>query len=121
MRRPLTSSFGLAVLITSLLGVEISTAQATEVDNFTGREALTQDALPVLDAEVNRILERAVRSANRESPDHCNRVLLRQEFVRWIGPDPLGIFELWATLTSSIQRTTAGLSESIYDGATLYE
>lgn len=110
------------LLLAPLLSVVMATpAFSTEVDNFTGREALTQDALPILDAEVNLILERAVRSANHESPDRCSRVGLRQEIVRWIGPDPTGIFELWATLTGSVQRSTAGYSDSVYAGASLYE
>jgi hypothetical protein len=117
--RPTPSvAFAFLVAIASVLSAP---AQATEVDNFTGREALTQDALPVLDAEVNRILERAVQSANRESPDRCNRVILRQEIVRWIGPDPTGLFELWATITGTIQKTSAGYSESVYAGASVVE
>jgi hypothetical protein len=112
----------LTLILLPLLSVVIPRpALATEVDNFSGREALTQDALAVLDAEVNRILRNAIQSSNHDAPDRCNRVQLRQEMVRWIGPDPTGIFELWATVTGSIQRTTVGFSESIYDGASLYE
>jgi hypothetical protein len=99
-------------------------APATEVDNYTGRDGLTQDALPVLDAEVNRILDRAILGSNRDarqSGDGCSRMKLRQEVVRWIGPDPIGIFELWATFTDRIQHAPAGYAESIYRGATVWE
>lgn len=93
-------------------------SRATEVDNFTDRSQLTQDALPVLDGKVNRILDRAILEANKESPDRCNRVMLRQEIVRWTGPDPVSILELWATISDEVQRTPIGFSDSIYADAT---
>lgn len=108
-----------ALLAVFLLGP--AQGLAYEVDNFTGRAALTEDALPILDRKVNEILERAVRAANRESPGHCNRVLLRQEIVRWTGPDPVSILELWSAMTGKVQQSRADMSESIYAGVSLSE
>lgn len=104
-----------------ILGFASPAANAYEVDNFTGREQLTEDALPILDAEVNRILDRAVREANKESPDRCNRSVLRQEIVRWTGPDPVSILEIWSAITDKVQRTDVTMATSIYAGATLRE
>lgn len=110
-------------IIVSVLSIAATEphARAYEVDNFTARETLTQDSLDILDAEVNRILERAVRQSNKESPDYCSRALLRQEIVRWTGPDPISILEFWSTITDKVQRTGVDMKSSIYSGARLSE
>jgi hypothetical protein len=96
-------------------------APAYEVDNFTDRDSLTQDALPILDQKINHILSRAVEQANRESPDSCMRMVLRQEIVRWVGPDPVSILEFWTSVTGDVQRSKVGFKESIYRDASLSE
>jgi hypothetical protein len=111
MRPPISVPLVLLALALSPL------LHATEVDNFSDREALSRDAMPVLDGKVNKILERAALVANRESPERCNRVMLRQEIVRWTGPDPVSLLELWATLSDDVQRTPIGFADSIYADA----
>jgi len=98
-----------------------SAAYSYEVDNFTDRDSLSRDAMPVVDRKVNDLLKRAVAAANQESPRYCSRAILRQELVRWIRPDPAGILELWATTTDSIQRTSVPRRESIYAGASFLD
>lgn len=89
---------------------------AYEVDNFTGREALTKDALSPLNAEIERILASAERNHNRQSPRFCSKALLRQEILRWIRPDPVGMLEIWAATTDQIQQIRITRKESVYGG-----
>jgi hypothetical protein len=96
-------------------------ALAYEVDNFTDRQALTEDALGILDAKVNHILRRAVEQANRETPGSCARMVLRQEIVRWVGPDPISLLEFWSDATSKIQHTQVSFKDSVYAEATIRE
>lgn len=92
-------------------------ARAYEVDNFTGRDRITRDSLEVIDAKVNRILERAVEAANRESRGAwCSRAILHQEFLRWVGPDPVSFLELWATFSPEVEQLRIGIDESVYRG-----
>jgi hypothetical protein len=99
----------------------IPAARSYEVDNFTDRASLTGDALPILDARINQFLDRAILEANRASPERCNAVLLRQEFARWTGPDPVSLLEAWATFSEEVQQSHIGLDQSIYAGVTLTE
>ena len=96
-------------------------ALSYEVDNFTDRESLTRDAAPVLDDKVNHYIQRAVNEANEESPRHCNKVLLRQDMLRWVRPDPVSVFELWATYTDKIQQIKTPVKNSIYWNASFIE
>jgi hypothetical protein len=91
------------------------------VDNFTNRDQLVRDALPVLDHKVNKILSRAVETANRESPGYCNHVIVRREILRFVGPDPVSFLELWATSTDDVQHAKPGSYKGIYSGASLAE
>jgi hypothetical protein len=94
---------------------------ATEVDNFTDRGVLKRDSLPALDAKVNGYLDWAVREANKQSPHSCEREVLRQEFVRWVGPDPVSVLEAWATLSDDVQKIPTSLKDSIYRDANFKE
>lgn len=106
----------LALLVASFGSVPV---HAYEVDNFTGRDRIESDSLATLDAKVNRILERAVEAANRESRRAwCSRAMLHQQFLRWVGPDPISFLELWATFSNEVQQFRIGIDESVYRGAT---
>lgn len=98
-----------------------SAASAYEVDNFTGRDQLTRDSTASVDRKVNEILDKAAREANRDSPAHCNRVILRREILRWVRPDPVSFLELWATFSDDVQQVRIGSDQSIYSGASLTE
>lgn len=106
-------------VLATLLGA--TPALAYEVDNFTGRNLLTQDSTEAMNRKVNLILDKAAREANRESPDHCNKVILRREILRWVRPDPVSFLELWATFTDDLQQVRIGAGESVYAGASLGE
>lgn len=107
-------------ILAVLLGLE-PPARGYEVDNFTGRESLTRDSSVMMDRKVNLILDKAAREANRESPAHCNRVILRREILRWVRPDPVSFLELWATFTDDVQQVRIGAGESVYAGASISE
>lgn len=120
MRNTPKVGFG-AILAFSLFGATSPAIHAHEVDNYTSRNTLTRDALVVLDQRINKILQHAIHTANQESPDRCSHVGLRQEIVRWTGPDPIGVLEFWAVLTDEIQHTQEGVNESIYAGVSFRE
>jgi hypothetical protein len=48
-------------------------------------------------------------------------MLLRQEIVRWVGPDPVSFLEFWATFTDEVQIAGTTLEKSIYAGVSLRE
>ncbi len=94
---------------------------AYEVDNFTDRETLKHDSLNLMDDEVNQILMKAARGVKKERGNECSIAILRQEILRWIRPDPAGLFELWSETTDKIERTHIGLKDSIYQDVTFLE
>ena len=108
-------------MLFALILLFVHPVPAYEVDNFTGRAGLVRDSLPVLDHEIGRILERAAREANLESPGHCSVAVLRQEILRWIRPDPTGILELWLEFTDSIERTPVGVRTSVYRNISFFD
>jgi hypothetical protein len=91
-----------------------NSALAYEVDNFTDRDLSLRDARPILDQKVTELLDRAARVTRVEDPGGCSPVLLRQEILRWIRPDPTGIFELWLEFSDEIEKTPVGVRKSIY-------
>jgi hypothetical protein len=99
----------------------LQSVQAYEVDNFTGRALLSQDALPVLDLKINGILERAGREASNETQGFCSVAVLRQEILRWIRPDPTGILELWIEFTDSVEKTPIGVRSSVYRDISFFD
>ena len=92
-----------------------------EVDNFTGRDLIEKDSLEVLNKKVNVILDRALKATNKESPDRCNKAILRQEIVRWTRPELVSLLEMWVMVTDELDRTNAGVASSIYSGVTIDE
>ncbi len=91
---------------------------SSETDNFTDRDLLKIDALPVLDAKINKILETAVVEARSTQGNHCSNALLRQEILRWVRPDPTGQLEVWLNFTTEVDHTHVGINQSIYQEVT---
>src|ERR1035437_3175879 len=110
--------FWTTILTLASIQFSVSTTEAYEVDNFTDRETLTQDALPKLDEKVNNILTKAVKGVHKERGKECSVVFLRQEILRWIRPDPYGQLEAWLEFTDQIQHTHIGITKSIYQDIT---
>jgi hypothetical protein len=108
-------------MVLCLFFLFFQTVQAYEVDNFSARDSLVQDALPVLDSKVNGFLDRAARDARLETPGFCSVAVLRQEILRWIRPDPTGILELWIELTDSVEKTSIGVRTSVYRGISFFD
>lgn len=106
-------SFWISLLVSATLFLS-NTTLAYEVDNFTDRETLKKDSLPILDESVNTILKRAAKGVRKERGKECNIVFLRQEILRWIRPDPAGQLEVWLEFTDKIDRTHVGIGKSIY-------
>lgn len=101
--------------------VFLQAVQAYEVDNFSARDSLIRDALPVLDSKVNGILDRAARDSRLEAPGLCSVAVLRQEILRWIRPDPTGILELWIEFTDSVEKTPIGVRTSVYRDLSFFD
>lgn len=92
-----------------------------EIDNFTDRDVPRQDAIEVMDHEVNLILERAALEVNKESKKYCSFAHLRSEILRWIRPDPAGLLEIWANNTDQIEHVKIDYKDSIYGDVTLFD
>lgn len=102
---------------------------AAEVDQFTlpaGEAAQLSDSAPVLEAEVNRRLQKAIGRANsrimkvhaktgpRWLKPGCNEERLYQMLVRELGGAVVGQVETMAEESEQIQRRRISFEQSIY-------
>jgi hypothetical protein len=105
------------------LSILLSTGLATEVDSLTVRAAVA-DGTEVLDAEMNRRLEKAIAKANKWG--RCKKKRLYSVLGNHLRAGPEGFFmvsplENFANWNKEVPKDGVPRSESIYSRVRVYE
>ena len=113
----LFSSFTLNILLSR-------NVYATEVDSFTDRDLITQDALTILDQEMNRRLSLVIERANEANG--CSKKSLAHHLKQQLRAGPRGFFmisplEYFANENKSIKGIRHKHSQSIYKRVTIID
>lgn len=103
----------LSIAIFILLGA----AEASEIDSFTKRYAINEDAAPVLNALTNVRIAKALRRANKK--DHCSKERLEKSLLKQLKGNVIGgPIEFFVNDSSEdeLDRIHLRRRESIYKG-----
>jgi hypothetical protein len=98
----------------------ISSIHAAEVDQFVGRDAQLEDALPIINAKANTLFEEAIATAN-EKEQECNEKKLYKVLRKKFRNQYTSEFSKWIVDTDEIQKITTKTSEGIYQDFSMFQ
>ena len=121
-RTSISERLGLAWLL--VFGVFYGLANATEVDSFTNRNAVFEDATPALDAQMNRRIEHEIKRKNKEGS--CHRQIIKIEMGVSLRAGLLGAFmvsplENYSNWSGNVDRNKTRRKDSIYKDLSVIE
>jgi hypothetical protein len=116
------STLGLAWLV--LGSLFFGSAHGTEVDSFTNRDAVFEDATPALNAQMNRRIEQAIKRTNKIGT--CDAQLLYFEMGVSLRAGLLGAFmvsplESYSNRSGKVDRNKTRRKDSIYKDLSVFE
>lgn len=91
-------------------------AQAIEVDNFTGKFSPLDDATEILNKESNLLFDKALLKANAKGA--CNQKALYKELRKKFRNFIMGEFNVWMEHSPDVPRQETHVSQSIYADVT---
>lgn len=98
----------------------LNTANASEIDQFKGRDVKLQDALETINSKANTLFEDAIIKANEDEHD-CSEKPLYKELRKKFRNQYTSEFSKWLVQTDEIEKISTKTSESIYRDFTWYQ
>ncbi|OUR97159.1 hypothetical protein A9Q84_12595 [Halobacteriovorax marinus] len=96
----------------ALAFLALSTCFASEIDPFNGRDVELANALPVINAKANFLMQDALDKANEK--DECSEKALYKQLRKKFRNQYTSEFSKWVVETEQIEKVTTNTSDSIY-------